>query len=651
MGWLVGTALAALAAALALAARPTARRAGVVAAALIAATGVAAALRLPRVAEERASRAALVAAVPELGRPAAGYVSSDACRSCHPAEHASWHRSFHRTMTTLATPETVLAPFDGRTLENRGRDYRLSRRGDQYRVELVDPDWERNERLAGRDPDAHPSPPRVERRVVMVTGSHHMQTFWVEGRHGNEVYNLPFVWLLEGPRWAPREEVFLRPPGAERFFAVWNNSCVECHSTGARVGFETATEQFRSSVAELGIACEACHGPGAAHVAANRDPLRRWALRRSAESDDPTIVQPARLDPRAASQVCGQCHGVSLPHDELEWLTEGHAFRPGEEIEATRWLVRPADPALAPELARLEARAPGAIASRFWPDGEVRVSGREYSAMIESACFERGALGCLSCHSMHDAPPADQLKAGADGDAACLSCHDAGRFATAGHTRHAAASEGSRCQNCHMPYTTYGLLKAIRSHRIASPSAAVTLATGRPNACNLCHLDRTLGWTAEQLERWYGQPAPALARERATVSAALLDLLAGEAGQRALAAWSFGWAPAQEASGTGWMAPYLAHLLEDPYATVRYVAGRSLATLPGHRGFAYDFVSPAAARSAARRAALDLWFDAPLAWLDRNGEAVLVDGAGNPMDARIAALVARRDDRPVVLAE
>jgi len=30
---------------------------------------------------------------------------------------------------------------------------------------------------------------------------------------------------------------------------------------------------------------------------------------------------------------------------------------------------------------------------------------------------------------------------------------------------------------------------------------------------------------------------------------------------------------------------------------------------------------------------------------------VLIDVAGNPMDARIAALVARRDDRPVVLAE
>ena len=35
-----------------------------------------------------------------------GYVSSDACKACHPGEHASWHRTYHRTMTQgiLAVP-------------------------------------------------------------------------------------------------------------------------------------------------------------------------------------------------------------------------------------------------------------------------------------------------------------------------------------------------------------------------------------------------------------------------------------------------------------------------------------------------------------------------------------------------------------------
>ena len=127
--------------------------------------------------------------------------------------------------------------------------------------------------------------------------------------------------------------------------------------------------------------------------------------------------------------------------------------------------------------------------------------------------------------------------------------------------------------------------------------------------------------------------------------------MTGDAGQRALVAWSFGWEPARRASGTGWMAPYLAHLLEDPYATVRFVAGRSLATLPGYESFAYDFVASPEERARRRRAALDRWFDRPAEAIDRRGDAVMIDAAGNPMNDLLAVLARRRDDRPVVLAE
>jgi hypothetical protein len=597
----------------------------------------------------QASLGSLVASIPELGRGQDGYVSSETCRACHPEQYATWHRSFHRTMTTLATPANNRGRFEGVTLESRGRPYRLQRRGDEFWAELVDPDWEREERLAGRDPDAAASPPRVERRVVMITGSHHMQTYWVAGRHGNEVYNLPFVFLYEQDRWVPREEVFLRPPQAGRFFAVWNNSCIECHSTAGKVGFALEQEVFRSAVAEMGIACEACHGPAREHVAANRDPLRRYRLH-FADAGDPTIVQPERLPHQAASQVCGQCHGIGIP-DELDWLRHGHRFRPGQDLEASRFLVRPASDHGSPRLRELVERDPLALPSRFWPDGMVRVSGREYNAMIESGCYQRGELSCLSCHSMHESQPDDQLAAGKETDAACSSCHPDHAARGEAHTHHPAGSAGSRCYNCHMPHTVYGLLKSIRSHWIDSPDVAVTLRSGRPNACNLCHLDRSLGWTAAYLQRWYGQPPAPLPDDERRYSATLLHLFKGEAGQRALAAWSLGWPPAQEASGRGWLAPYLAHLLEDPYAAVRYVAARSLRTLPEYASVEYDFLAPPAARAAARRGVLDVWFDLPARAVDRRGESVLIDAAGEPLNATLARLARERDDRPVVLNE
>jgi hypothetical protein len=252
---------------------------------------------------------------------------------------------------------------------------------------------------------------------------------------------------------------------------------------------------------------------------------------------------------------------------------------------------------------------------------------------------------------MHESQPEDQLAAGMETDQACLRCHPDYAERGEAHTHHPAGSAGSRCYNCHMPHTVYGLLKAIRSHWIDSPDAAVTLRSGRPNACNLCHLDRTLGWTAEYLQRWYGQPAPALPEDERRYSAMLLQLFKGEAGQRALAAWSFGWPPAQEASGRGWLAPYLAHLLEDPYAAVRYVAARSLRTLPEYARVEYDFLGPPEAWAAARRGVLDVWFDLPARNVDRHGEPVLIDAGGEPMNATLARLARERDDRPVVLNE
>jgi formate-dependent nitrite reductase cytochrome c552 subunit len=141
----------------------------------------------------------------------------------------------------------------------------------------------------------------------------------------------------------------------------------------------------------------------------------------------------------------------------------------------------------------------------------VRVSGREYNGLIDSPCYERATetartLTCFSCHSMHIGADdrrgastwaaAHQVSPGMETNAACLSCHKQFRTNATTHTRHQNESSGSRCYNCHMPYTSYGLLKALRSHQISSPSVTASVQTGRPNACNACHLDKTLGWTA-----------------------------------------------------------------------------------------------------------------------------------------------------------
>ena len=189
------------------------------------------------------------------------------------------------------------------------------------------------------------------------------------------------------------------------------------------VGFDFEHEVFESQVAEMGISCEACHGPAEEHVAANRDPVRRYRLR-GEDTTDPTIVQPARLDHERSTYVCGQCHGVWMAEDPERWLAEGHPYRPGDDLAETRFLVRPARDRNHPKLRELVSRYPDALASRFWSDGMVRVSGRDMSGMIESPCYQPGEMSCLTCHSMHGyEETADQLAPDMRTNAACTQCH------------------------------------------------------------------------------------------------------------------------------------------------------------------------------------------------------------------------------------
>lgn len=528
--------------------------------------------------------------LPEIGGPDR-YTGSESCKQCHKDQFASWHRTYHRTMTQLASPESVQADFNNVVLTNDQTRITLRTNATEY--------WARLEKIDSGE--------ATEVRMGLVTGSHHMQVFWVPEGHGNLQIGFPFTWLIPEKRWVPRQATFIRPPDMAHRSEAWNIVCSRCHTTGVEPHADMSARRIETRVAELGISCEACHGPGQTHVEAQLAALDKSGPKKVAAGE---IVHPEKLDPVRASQVCGFCHSMKrIPGDE-HWRENGFRYRPGDDLEQTTPVIRPTQAASVAELADYLKRNPDILNEFFWPDGMIRVSGREYNGLIESPCYKGGKFSCLSCHSLHESEPDDLLALRARSNQACLQCHQkyAEPAAAAAHSRHAPNSAGNECYNCHMPHTTYGVLKSIRSHQVSSPRVAEELASGRPNACNLCHLDQPLNWTADHLHDWFKQPKPGLQPAATNISRMVHLALTGDAGQRALAAWHFGWAPALQASGTNWTAAILAQLLDDPYAAIRCVAERSLKqAAPQLMPAGYDFAMEPSQRPFARTPIWEKW--------------------------------------------
>ncbi len=585
---------------------------------------------------------------------AADYVTSDTCRSCHPGNYASWHASYHRTMTQVARPENFAADPDGLERSYNDLDYRVTRKGEAYFVTT---------KPKGAPESAFGSP----LQIVLLTGSHNLQLFWLETgdkRQGRTLEQFPFGYVIAEKRWAPMEHTFLAPPGVEAAYTKgdWNDGCINCHTTQSR-SLPLGKGIFDSKVSEFGISCEACHGGGREHVELNRNPLRRFMLHLTG-GQDKTIANPGRMNGQAASLACGQCHSIWAFNnlaDTSAWDTHGSKFRPGQTELDQRWVVQPKDTDHPAERAALLKENPHFYDNSFWGDGKVRVTGRELNGVMGSPCYKGGEFSCLSCHEMHpdktDAASlklwarTDQMKPKMESDQACLQCHQEMKANIPAHTHHAASSSGSSCYNCHMPHTTYGLLRSIRSHTISSPNIEESTAYGRPNACNLCHLDKPLGWAADNLAAWYGQKSPALSRDERELSSGVQWLLKGDAGQRSIIAWHMGWAPAQKAAGQEWLYPYLIFTLNDPYAAVRFAAWKSLQTLPKFEGYEFDYsMDDAKQKEALVEAYQKWWFQVR----DQRGvyrPETILEPSGQFQQAIFDRMLTNRDQREMILSE
>ncbi len=443
------------------------------------------------------------AMAPGPGSPASAenYLGSAACRRCHEVEQEQWEKSLHVRMTKPVAQALVVGDFaEGTRFEDHGRSYTFGRKNGKPYISVAS---------GGR--------PAETFNVDYTLGAKRYQGYLSTMADGR-VYVLPAFWHIASRRWVDWKEITPIPDGAHDLRQIWNANCFNCHGTNIVQGYDVETKRYNSTWTEMGIGCEACHGPGREHVAlmdewAN-NPAAKPAYDNSAKNraltDILKTLSPRSAAPRRTYDTCAYCHGNKTN------IFVGFSAGDRYDDYALPFLVSGEIPS-------------NDLQGEFWPDGRPNRFNRP-QALTLSGCFQAGAITCTNCHAAHGSPNEHSLKwdiyRGRSGDNLCTQCHVEPSFTGAGlraHTFHEPESAGSRCINCHMSDVNWRLLIRRRDHTFRPPTPELTARYGVPNACTTCHDEKTPEWAAAQMDAWWGDGA----RRRSSMATADVMYRAG----------------------------------------------------------------------------------------------------------------------------
>jgi len=328
------------------------------------------------------------------------------------------------------------------------------------------------------------------------------------------------------------EPIFGPKPPVQEVAAVgrsYSKRCIGCHTTGFRDPMSQAgsgewiyrpfpatlvppdyAEQYpdydHDGIPDIvNIGCEACHGPGSAHILGGGDP------------DE--ILAPSSLGTYESNEICQQCHvrSSSVPNG-----TYGYPYRDdvGEYWIAGRTEMPVSD---------FYAEHAG-----WWPDGKTsKQHHQQYEDLYNSSkpTFVFHEIKCVECHSPHKGgkhmvvtrivDDGVTIATENDNDTLCLACHathgafeeitpemvaeyeenkvEIGAIVSA-HSNHPYGPERSmglgRCSKCHMPKTAKSAIDYdIHGHTYEPVAPEKTLMYqddgGMPNACAVsCHAQK-----------------------------------------------------------------------------------------------------------------------------------------------------------------
>ncbi len=401
------------------------------------------------------------------------YIGPDACGECHPGQLAGWKTSLHRRMNQLAGPDSVIGNFATRIEYAGGSATFATTTTDRtpiYTMTLAKSGVTRRYRVT-RTIGVKALQEYVGVEITNGTNGAHSDAPGMEVR-------LPFAWWPKAKGWYAQpyfDPWFAREEDFDAYAKIdepWAERCPWCHSTypfeqriaraavrdighGMEQFFTSASGSERLAVEQqvtTGISCESCHLGGRAH--AEGAPMsfvpQGAGARENVDAPVPRSFAEERVDAAIVNRVCAQCHSGPSPR-----LADGTALRNSSEA-------------------------------------------------LDLAASSCSTARCTDCHDPHTGG-SDEKRA----IAACTGCHAqlADAAAQSAHAGHAASQTTGAptvsCLDCHMPKLVMGIDRVVRTHRISSPTNPAIVASGGVNACNACHVDRSLQWTLDELYARY----------------------------------------------------------------------------------------------------------------------------------------------------
>jgi len=406
--------------------------------------------------------------------PVAAYVGEERCLPCHAEQVRAWRTSHHAQAMQAATDSTVLGDFN----DGHFADSTFFKKDGKFLVRASS---------GGSEPQDY--------TVLYTFGVYPVQQYLLPFPEGR-IQTFGVAWDSRGKdqggqRWFhlnSGEKASFDPQSWARRDATWNYACADCHSTNVQKSYDLAKDSYATKWSRIHVSCEACHGPGSNHIAWAQ--AQKKGARNTGYDGLVVDLRPAKgswssLEPWEVKTKHWQ--GQVRSQNEINTCAPCHSRR--QRIVSN---YQPGQPFL-------DAFVPSLLEEGIYSaDGQPLDEDYEWGSFVQSKMYRDGVT-CSDCHEPHSGKMLET-----NSNALCGECHEPGSFAGENHHHHKTGSAGAQCVNCHMVPRTSMVVDVKHDHAFRVPRPDLSVTYGTPNACNQCHRDKSSGWAADMVVKWYG---------------------------------------------------------------------------------------------------------------------------------------------------